>query len=739
MFRKIALVLLGLAITAVLALNVAGIFPLPFLERLELAIYDTRVRLTTSDTRDPRIVIIDIDERSIAEEGRWPWRRDRLAHLVDQLVDVYGVEVVGFDMVFPEPEPIHAVDQLRELAVEYGDAPLAEGIERYRPLLDRDAEFARSIAESGRVVLGYFFHHQASEASRAGVLPAPLYDADSGLHHTTYAVQATGYAGNLEAFQRGALAAGFFSNPVVDEDGVFRRVPVLVEFEQSLYASLSLAALQAYLGVTAEPVLAPGSDELGSYPALEALDIAGTRIPIDANATAMVPYRGPQGSFPYVSAIDVLNGTVADPDALAGTIALLGTTAAGLMDLRATPVQNVYPGVEVHANMIAGMLDGTVRQRPAYTVAVELLMVVVSGAVLAILLPITGPIAGAVAALGVLGVVTAINFHAWENLLHVIPFASALSTIVLVYVLNVVFGFFFEARSKHHLGRLFGQYVPPELVEEMSQNPRRYSLEGEKRELTVLFSDVRNFTSISESMDPHELTRMMNAFLTPLTRAVHQSKGTIDKYMGDAMMAFWGAPVADERHASHAVCAALEMLSIIDSLQSDFHREGWAEIRVGIGINSGEMSVGNMGSEFRMAYTVMGDAVNLASRLEGLTKQYGVPLIVSEYTAAMAPEFQYIELDQVRVKGKSRPVSIHMPLGLRSAQGEPVAAFATRHHEALASYRAQRFDEAFEWFAGTPPIAALERLYVLYRERIAMFRETPPPPDWDGVFEVRTK
>lgn len=739
MIRKIILVLLGLALTATFALNVVGVTRLPFLDLLEFSAYDARVRLTSSGQQDPRILVIDIDEKSIAAEGRWPWRRDVIAKLVERLVFDYQVEVVAFDMVFPEKEENFSVQQLRELALGRGDTRMVEDLARYEHELDRDAIFAEAIARTGRVVLGFFLHHDPEENRFVGALPAPQYPADSGMQFTTFAIQSSGYAGNLETLQAAAASAGFFSNPVVDDDGVYRRVPLVAEHQGDLYVSLALAAAQAYLGIEAEPVFAPGGDMLGDYPALEGFDLAGVYLPIDANATALVPYIGPEGSFPYVSATDVLRGAVEDPQRLAGTIALIGTTAAGLVDLRPTPVQNVYPGVEVHANLIAGMLDGTIRQQPAYTLALELLILLLAGIVLSVALPLTGPLTGGLATFATAAVIGGINVYAWESLLHVLPLASATVMVLLIYVLNVVFGFFFEARSRNQLGRLFGQYVPPELVDEMSRDPGHYSLAGAKRELTVLFSDVRNFTDISESMDPEELTHMMGSFLTPLTGSVHRHKGTIDKYMGDALMAFWGAPVDDEQHASHAVAAALDMLEQIDQLAPLFERNGWHRLTVGIGINSGEMSVGNMGSQFRVAYTVMGDAVNLGSRLEGLTKHYGVPLIVGETTAERARDYDFLALDQVRVKGKQQPVGIFLPLGLASETTETTARFVHGHETALADYRARRFQAAQRWFAQAPAIDGLERLYTLYRERIDHCLANPPGDDWDGVFVLDSK
>ncbi len=739
LIRKLTLVFLGLLVTAVFALTAVGYLKLPFLQLLENVSYDIRVQLTTADETDPRVVIVDIDENSLVAEGRWPWRRDKIARLIEQLVNTYQVEIVAFDMVFAEKERNFSIDQLRELATVADDNVLVEKIMEYEPYLDRDAILAETIASTGRVVLGYYFHHQKDETNRTGELPESLFPASSEIQNTTYAVQANGYAGNLGVLQESSLGAGFFSNPVVDDDGVYRRVPLLVEYNGDMYTSLALAIVQSYIGIPAEPVFAPGGEGLGDCPALEGLDLGGILVPLDANATALVPYQGPEGTFAYVSATKVLNGTVEEPDRFAGTIVLIGTTAAGLVDLRPTPVQNVYPGVEVHANLIVGMMDGAIKRQPAYTIAVELLMVIIAGTLLAVLLPLIRPLFGAFCTILAMAAISVFNIYAWSEFHHVLPFASPLSVIVLIYVLNTIYGFFFEARSRSQLGRLFGQYVPRELVDEMSRNPGNYSLAGEKRELTVLFSDVRNFTTISEAMDPKELTQMMNSFLTPLTRSVHEHKGTIDKYMGDALMAFWGAPLADPKHASEAVATALEMTQKIEELQDSFKQAGWQEIRVGIGINTGEMSVGNMGSEFRIAYTVMGDAVNLGSRLEGLTKQYGVQIVVSEYTVEQAPEFLYIELDQVRVKGKLLPVSIHTPLGLVEQMVESEVAFAGKHAAALMDYRCQHFEQARLWFSQPPEENFLTPLYELYCERIDSFLQHPPGDDWDGVFTFETK
>ena len=740
MYKKLLLTISGILVTLIFSLVTTGYIQSSFLQLLEYVSYDARVQLTSSGDQDPRVVIVDIDERSLVEEGRWPWRRDKIAQLVDELVNTYHAEVVVFDMVFAEKERNFSIDQLIELATDQGKKEFISDIRSFEPFLDRDAIFAQSISASGRVVLGYYFYHQSeNDVSNAGSLPAPLFASNTELNRTTYAVQATGFAGNIDVLQQGSLSAGFFSNPVVDQDGIYRRVPVLVEYKGAMYPSLALSAVQSYIGIDAEPLLAPGTSTDSDYPALEALDLAGSHIPLDANAVALVPYQGPEGTFAYVSATDVLHRKLSDPEQLAGTIALIGTTAAGLADLRSTPVQNVYPGVEVHANLIVGMMDGIIKQQPAYTIAVELLMVVIAGLFLSFFLPRVSPLYGGILMIVTIGMITAINLFAWNTYHHVLPFAAPLSVIVLIYAINTIYGFFFEARSRSQLGSLFGQYIPPELVDKMSVDPGRYTLEGEKRELTVLFSDVRNFTTISEAMEPRELTRMMNSFLTPLTRAVHENRGTIDKYMGDALMAFWGAPVTNENHASDAVATALRMIRQIEELQGTFKQEGWQEIRVGIGINTGEMSVGNMGSEFRVAYTVMGDAVNLGSRIEGLTKRYGVSIIVSEYTIRAAPDYAYVELDLVRVKGKTQPVAIYTPIGLVENLSAREIEFIQQHQRVIEQYRRQSFDVCLDAFTNERPLEIFEPLYELYAQRIRLFLQTPPPENWDGVFLLTEK
>jgi adenylate cyclase len=547
-------------------------------------------------------------------------------------------------------------------------------------------------------------------------------------------MQASGYTANLANLQAQAYAAGHF-NASPDQDGISRRLPMLVQYHDQVYeafaSAVARAANEAAGDHSTKPALAVGADA-------EQLRIGKNRIPVNDDMAALIPYRGAQGSFPYVSATDVMSNDV-DKVILKNKIVLLGTTAAGLMDLRATPMQNVYPGVEVHANMVAGILDGNIKQNPAYTQGIEFILLLLVGSLLAFSLPNLSPSSATLLTALCLGLLLGSNWLAWQAGNLALPLAALLVTISALYFFNMAYGFFFESRLKRQLGRLFGLYIPPELVDEMAQNPNSYSLASQSRHMTVLFTDVRDFTSIAEGMAPEQLSLLMNRFLSPMTQAIHQRRGTIDKYMGDAIMAFWGAPVADNQHATHAVQAALAMTDALADLQDDFAAQGWPAIRIGIGLNSGDMVVGNMGSTFRMAYTVLGDAVNLGSRLEGLTKYYGVSIIVSEDTKVLAPDFVYRELDRVRVKGREKPLAIYEVLDAKEEVNEAALTDLQQYQAALAAYRNQDWPQAEALFTRLTQTQPLCRLYAIYLERIACFKGNPPMLGWDGVFRFEQK
>lgn len=720
-------------------LHATGVFRLGFLEQLENVAYDTRLQLTLPDTVDDRVVIVAIDEASLNEVGRWPWSRDVLARMVDQLYDHYDARTVGFDVVFAERDESSGLQVLQQLADgSLSDNP--EFMEEYQELapdLDRDRTFARAL-EDRNAVLGFFFRNRVDPEANAtvGMLPPALGAAGADSLEQLPIVAPEGYGANLPVLQEAAAGGGFFDNPLVGRDGVFRRVPLIQGYEGDLYGLLALETARAALDwPDVELEVAREGD---GYQAMESIRMGSREIPVDEQGAVLVPYRGPQYSFPYIPAADILDGT-ADPAVLEDRIVLVGATAAGLLDLRSTPVQNVYPGVEVHANIVSGILDGRIKRRPAYLLGYEFIILTVLGIGLTALLPLLTPLWLSATIIGITTLIVSTNVMAWSGADLVLPLASPLALVTLLFVFHVAWGFFVETRGKRQLAKLFGQYIPPELVEEMDKAPEEVSLAGESREMTVLFSDVRGFTSISENLEPSELTRLMNAFLTPMTRIIHQHRGTIDKYMGDAIMAFWGAPLADPDHARHALHAAWEMQRAMKSLQPEFEGEGWPPLEVGIGLNSGVMNVGNMGSEFRMAYTALGDAVNLGSRLEGLTRTYGVDVIVSESTRHAVPEFEFRELDVVRVKGKDRPVAIYEPIGPIDEVDRETRKAIKRYHAALEKYR-QR-----DWDAAEREIFSLSReypdtpVYTMYLDRIMHFRNHPPPDDWDGVFTHQTK
>jgi adenylate cyclase len=580
---------------------------------------------------------------------------------------------------------------------------------------------------------------QEAETGVTGLLPPALTKMDVQWNQRLPIHKAVGYGGNLEILQASAKSGGYFDNPFVDADGVFRRVPLVQAYEGYLFASLALATTQAHLDTAGIELVieTEGSKGGTQYYALESINLKNYRIPVDANGAVYVPYRGRQGSFTYLPAHQILSGTV-DPARLREKIVLIGTSAPGLLDLRSTPVQNIYPGVEVHANIISGILDDRIKHKPAWTIGYEFVLLLVIATSMALLLPLISPLLAAAGTLGFTVTVVAGTFIAWNYNL-ILPLASPLLLIVLIFMLHMTYGFFIESRGKRQLANLFGHYIPPELVDEMSASPEEYSLDGENREMTVLFSDVRGFTTISEGMDPKQLTQLMNALLTPMTRVIHKNRGTIDKYMGDAIMSFWGAPLADSQHARHALYAAMEMMDELKIMQEEFRQRGWPEVNMGIGLNTGDMNVGNMGSEFRMAYTVLGDAVNLGSRLEGLTKNYGVNIIVSETTRAGIPEFVFRELDLVRVKGKNEPVAIFEPIGHKNDLGKEVTSELTAYKQALMNFRALSLDKAELEFFNLNRLYPDRFLYQVYLDRIAFYRSEPPNDDWDGVFTHTSK
>jgi adenylate cyclase len=737
------LIALGLSLVLLFMGDAARFYRLGFVQFIDAKLYDYRLRLTLPAKGDDRIVILDIDEKSLKEEGRWPWGRDKMATLTEKLFDHYAVAVIGFDIVFAEEDNSSGLKVLQELGRNQlkNVTQYQSVLTRIKPQLEYDSLFADKIKHRN-VVLGYFFSNSENGAARSisGVLPKAVFSPDTFKGRPINFLQFDSYGGNLPELQKNAVSAGHFTQ-APDADGIVRRIPMIVEYEGAYYESLSLAVVRAALGMPGlSPGYAPGNDK--NYGGLEWLTLESAqgnlRIPVDDKVSALVPYRGESRTFHYVSATDVLHARVNLAD-MKNKIVLVGTSAQGLLDLRATPVDAVYPGVEVHANMISGILNQNLKQNPPYVLGENVLLVLVVGVVLAILLPMLSAMQGILVSVGALLIVVIFNGSMWVYGNIALPLAAGLIMILALFALNMTFGYFTTERTKRQITGLFGQYVPSEVVDEMSKHPEQVSMEGESREMTILFSDVRGFTTISEGLEPRELSLLMNEFLTPLSRVIYSYRGTIDKYMGDCIMAFWGAPLPDTRHAYHAVLSGLEMQRALSDLQPHFRERGWPQIAIGVGINTGRVSVGNMGSEVRVAYTVMGDAVNLAARLEGITKEYGAGVLVGEVTKKDAPEFVYRELDLVRVKGKDKPVAIFEPLGLVGEVESAVLEEIKLFQQALRFYRKQEWDKAELQLYNLLKIASRQKLYEVYGERIAYYRNNPPGEDWDGVFVFKTK
>lgn len=741
-FKLLAL----LASVVVALLHARGTLSIPVLDQLDRMWYDARIQNLPNKGVHQQIVIIDIDEKSLAEIGRWPWGRDKLAQLTTELLQRQKIAVLGFDVVFTEPDVSSGLVHLQRLA----DGPLKANsvfqkqVDLLSTTLDFDGLLAQAVAGQP-VVLGYYFTSDR-EGEQDGQLPKPVMDGGVHQGRFTSGLRWTGYGANLDRLAQSAPLAGFF-NVIPDEDGVVRALPLVTQFNGVYYESLALAMFRAMLELpTVHIVMASGKAQAIE---LKANDRALT-VPVDDRLAAWIPYRGTGyskgGAFRYISAADVLKGRL-PAESLQSQLVLVGSTAPGLQDLRATPVASVYPGVEIHANMLAGLLDEQNIITPDYSKGFNAAQILVVG--LLLLLGGARLGAGRLLALGfvVFIVVIAVNTAMWSQFNLVLPVATALALSVVMLTFQVGLGYFTESRSKRNLATLFSAYVPPELVAKMVKEPEHYSMQAQNAELTVMFCDMRGFTALSETMQPEALQVFINQIFSRLSHVIRNDyQGTIDKYMGDCIMAFWGAPVHTDQHANLAVQAAMQMVQVVKAFNTHHQTLGLPYVGVGIGINTGLMCVGDMGSDIRRSYTVIGDAVNLGARLEGLCKTYGVDIIVSEATKEQATNWYCQQLDTVRVKGKAQPVAIYQPLAERKASvTQPEANLESIQYElalwraCFEHYRKQEWSACMTYLLQLQQKEPEKHLYRLYAQRVDRLQSLPYNPAWDAVTDFDSK
>jgi len=702
-------------------------------ERLEWIHYDLRLKSTLNDRQfnaeDLPVVIVDIDETSLAELGHWPWSRDQLATIVEQLT-AQGAVIIAFDVLFAE-----AQNQIQQQLQRYQASLSSEKKQQQAALfesletaLDSDSRFAKVVADNEVVLSSIFNRGEFKKWQLDHPLPVP--PAQRAFMHDMPIMK--GHVSNIPQLQSAANYTGFI-NAYPDADGVMRRARLLQPYQGLLYPSLSLASSMAFL-LPDEVVF--NQDYIGKSPVLRSIQLFNQEIPVDGNANLLIPFIGPAYSFPYVSASKVLVGTN-DQSLVEGKIILIGSTAAALSDFRATPTNALYPGVEVHANVISGIINDQLFTKPEWSHGINFLIIVISGLMLALILPRLSPLRQLLLATSLVALVIAVDQWLWVSSQFAIDTVVPVMNLVLIGTFNMAYGFVINSRDKQHLKSMFGQYVPPQLVEQMSQKPGQFSMAGDRREMSVLFADIRSFTSISEGLTAVELKDWLNDYFTPITEIIFKNQGTIDKYVGDMVMAFWGAPLSDHDHAYHATMGALAMLRKTDELREDFIATGRPEVHIGVGISSGEMNVGNMGSVYRRSYTVLGDRVNLGSRLEGLTKFYGVQLIVSDKTKDdIGERMRFRHLDRVQVKGKVEPIDIYEPSEPSNPAENPEEKNDYQH--ALDLYLTGEFDSALDAFHRLQSTYTERKIYDIYTERCEeLIKE--PPAEWQGVFVHTSK
>jgi adenylate cyclase len=728
----------------------------PFVDQMRMSVFDTYQRIAPRPFEDVGVRIIDIDEKSLEELGQWPWPRTRLAGLVYRLRSA-GARVVGFDVVFAEPDRTSPARVVK-------DWPKGREIDEITALAeslpDHDSLFAKFIRGTGQVVTAIQLSTKKLETPPRQIGNFSV-SGEAGRQLSDFIAVLPGAAKNLDVIED-AASGNALVNVSPGQDGVVRRVPLLAALDYDLpaigmpiYPTLSMEMLRVLQDAPRTMNVrlsgASGSARWTQSEGVEAIRVGAVIIPTDYAGYMWVHFTGHKPER-YISAVDVMTDKL-PADSLRNTYVLIGTSAAGLLDLRSTPLDRVLPGVEVHAEMLEQMLLGHFLTRPYWAAESESLALLLIGLFFVFAVPRLGAVwpavIGGTLAFGAAG----ISWWAYDAKLLLIDPVYPLVSLLAVYLATSSIGFMRTEGERRQVRTAFGNYLSPALVNELSRHPERLKLGGETRDMTLMFCDVRGFTSISEGFksNPQGLTRLINRLLTPLTKCILDREGTIDKYMGDCIMAFWNAPLDVENHAHHACDSALAMRQALDVLNTERlaeakrDNEPFLPLNIGIGINCGDCLVGNMGSDQRFDYSVLGDAVNLASRLEGQSKNYGVDIVLGEEVAKRVEnDFATLELDLIAVKGKSEAVHIFALLGDgKLCQTDAFRNCVTLHKSMLAAYRQQQWQEAENLIAqcrqASRGIGALAGLYDMYADRIATFRTSPPPADWNGVFVATSK
>jgi adenylate cyclase len=712
------------------------VFDPPPLQELRLRTFDLFQVLRPRQQTIRPVAIVDIDEASLKEIGQWPWPRTLVADLITRLKE-QGALVIGFDIVFAEPDRMSP----------------AVAAESFRGLDDETRAKLGSLPSNDEVLADAIKHARVVVGQAGSPTLQPRSDAEMALQTgfafkgpdpTPFLVTFAGLLRNVLPIEQAAAGRGLFSiNP--ERDGIVRRVPLVMEAQGALVPALSLEMLRVLSQTGAIVVhVDPAGD------GVQSVAIRGLDVPTDERGQIFVHFNKSDRAR-YVSAKDVLQRKLST-DRLRGKLVLIGTSAIGLLDLKTTPVEAVMPGVEVHAQILESVLTKSLLVNPAYAIGAELIVAVLFGLAIIVAAPMLSAtivvVLGAFLIAGLIGL--SIYLFVAQNLL--IDFTYPLISSWLIYLALTFVNYFREQKQRQQIRSAFGFYLSPHMVEQLARSPEKLVLGGEERRMTILFSDVRGFTTISEHYkdDPQGLTRLMNRFLTPLTNAIIERKGTIDKYIGDAIMAFWNAPVDDDEQEVNACDAALAMQERAAALNVELKQEADADggvympLRIGIGLNTGPCVVGNMGSDFRFNYSVLGDTVNVAARLEARTKDYRLPLVIGSRTAEKAKQkFATMEIDLIQVKGKKEPEAVYAVIGRAEVEQDPrCQELCELNATMIASYRKQEWDKALDLInrcrepANSFNVAGL---YDMYVERIAAYRADPPPSDWDGVYEAESK